>query len=102
MAGGRVRILKFFGPCLWHDKMHPRAALPHYHTIPHIDTLKIYSCGKHGGKRRNCLEQAISPFLTMFSTPSGTYFLFQMLFKMLSAICLNLDESKILSYGNGF
>ena len=30
--------------------------------MPHFDTLKIYSCGK----------QAISPFLTMFSTLYGT------------------------------
>ena len=52
--------------------------LTHYHTIPHFDAPKTYSCGKHCGKhcekRRNCLEQAISPFLTMFSTLFGTYF----------------------------
>ena len=30
-------------------------ALSYYHTIPHFDTLKIYSCGKHCEKRRNCL-----------------------------------------------
>ena len=29
--------------------------LTHYHTIPHFDTLKICSCGKHCEKRRNCL-----------------------------------------------
>ena len=29
--------------------------LTHYHTIPHFDTPKIYSCGKHCEKRRNCL-----------------------------------------------
>ena len=29
--------------------------LTHYHTIPHSDTLKIYSCGKDCEKRRNCL-----------------------------------------------
>ena len=23
--------------------------------MPHFDTLKIYSCGKHSEKRRNCL-----------------------------------------------
>ena len=43
------------------------------HTVPHFDALKIYSCGKHCVKRRNCLQQAISPFLTMFSTLYGTY-----------------------------
>ena len=74
----------------------------HYHTMPHFDALKIHSCGKHYEKRRNCLEQAISPFLTMFSTLHGTYFSFWMHFKMSSAICFNLDQSKILSSGNGF
>ena len=29
--------------------------LTHYHTMPHFDTLKIYGCGKHCEKRRNCL-----------------------------------------------
>ena len=28
--------------------------LTHYHTIPHFDALKIYSCGKHCEERRNC------------------------------------------------
>ena len=48
----------------------------HYHTIPHFDGLSIYSCRKHCEKRRNCLLQAISPFLTMFPTLYGTYFPF--------------------------
>ena len=30
-------------------------ALTNYHTILHFDALKIYSCGKHCEKRRNCL-----------------------------------------------
>ena len=37
----------------------------------------------------------------MFSTLYGTYFSFQMHFKMSSAICFNLDQSKILLSGNG-
>ena len=37
----------------------------------------------------------------MFSTQNGTYFSFLMHFKMLSAICFNFDQSKILSSGNG-
>ena len=48
----------------------------HYHTMRHFDALKIYSFGKHCEKRRNCLEQAISHFLTMFSTLYGTDFSF--------------------------
>ena len=38
-----------------------------------FDALDIYSFEKHCEKRRNCLEQAIFPFLTMFSTLYGTY-----------------------------
>ena len=29
--------------------------LTHYHTMLHFDALKIYSCGKHCEKKRNCL-----------------------------------------------
>ena len=61
----------------------------------------MYCCGKHCEKRRNCLLQAISPFLIMSSTLYGTYFRFHMHLKMSSAICFNLDQSKILSFGNG-
>ena len=32
-----------------------QCCLTHYHTMPHFDALKIYSCGKHYEKRRNCL-----------------------------------------------
>ena len=75
--------------------------LTHYHTMPHFDTLKIYRCGKHCEKRRNCLSQAISPFLTMFSTLYGTYFSFYMHFEMSSVNCFNFDQFKILSSNNG-
>ena len=37
----------------------------------------------------------------MFSTLYGIYFSFQMHFKMSSAICFNLGQSKIFSSGNG-
>ena len=69
--------------------------------MPHFDALKIYSCGKHFEKRRNSLKQAIAHFLSMFSTLSDAYFKFQMRFKMSSAIRFYLDQSKILSSGNG-
>ena len=32
----------------------PRS-LTHYLTVLYFDALKIYSCGKHRKKRRNCL-----------------------------------------------
>ena len=69
--------------------------------MTHFDALKMYSCAKHCEKRKNCLVQAISPFFTMFSTLYGTYFSFEIHFKMYSAICFNLDQSKILSSGKG-
>ena len=55
--------------------------------MPHFDALKMYRSGKHREKRRNCLL--------------GTYFSSKMHPKMSSAICFNLDQSKILSFGNG-
>ena len=57
--------------------------------MPHFDAVKIYSCGKYCEKRRNCL----------FSIVYGTYFSFEMHFKMSTAIYFNLDKSKILSSG---
>ena len=47
-----------------------------------------------------CNKQ-LSPFLAIFSTLYVTYFPYEMYFKMSSAICFNLDKSKILSSGNG-
>ena len=47
-----------------------------YHTIQHFDALMTYNCRKHSEKRKNCLLQAISPILTMFTTLHGTYFRF--------------------------
>ena len=52
-------------------------------------------------KKGKIAKQAISPFLTMFSTLYATYFSFQMHFKMSSTICFNLDQSKLLSSDNG-
>ena len=74
--------------------------LTQYHTLPSFDALKIYGCGKHCEKRRNCLQQTISPFFTIFSTLHGPYFSFEIHFKMSSAIFSNLDQSEILSFGN--
>ena len=71
--------------------------------MPRSDPLKIYNCGKHCEKRKNCLLQAIFPFLTLFSTLYDTIFLFQILifhFKMSSAICFNFDKSKFFSSSN--
>ena len=53
------------------------------------------------GKGEIACNQQIYPFLTMFSTLYGSYFPFYMHFKISSAIFFNLDQSKILSSGNG-
>ena len=45
--------------------------------------------------------QAISPFPTMFSTPSKTEITIFVTFNLSSANALNLVTSKILSCGNG-
>ena len=50
------------------DDVNNRHDLTNYQEIPHFDSLVIYSSGKHCEKRRNCLEQAIFPFLKMIST----------------------------------
>ena len=46
-----------------------------------------------------CYKQFLL-FSHKFSTLHGTYISFSMHFKMASAICFNLDQSKILSSGN--
>ena len=96
-----ILCILLFTYCIFKGPFHRIVnGLTYYHIMPNFDALKIYSCGKHCEKRRNCLEQAISSFLTMFSTLYGTYFSFQVHFGMSSAICFNLDQSKILSSGN--
>ena len=72
-------------------------SLTHYHTISHFDTLEVYSYEKHCEKRR---LQAISLFLTMFST-LYIYFPVQKYIKMSPAICVSMDQSKILLSGYG-
>ena len=69
--------------------------------MPYFHSLKINDRGKHCEKSRNCLLQAMSPFLTRFSTLYDTHVLFKMHFKMSSVMRFNLDQSKILSSGNG-
>ena len=60
---------------------------------------------KHRGKRRNCLLRAISPFPTVFQKAcfpeAWEGVIVWEWVKMWSAICFNLDQSKILSSGNG-
>ena len=48
----------------------------------------------------SCKKQFLL-FPKMFSNLYGTYLSFEMHFKMLSAFCFTLNQSKILSSGNG-
>ena len=41
--------------------------------LPHFDPLKMFSSRKHCKKRKNCLFQAISCFLTVLSIQYGTF-----------------------------
>ena len=38
-----------------YNKIETNVILTHYHTIPHFDALKIYSCRKNCEKTRNSL-----------------------------------------------
>ena len=53
------------------------------------------------GKRRKCWSPAFSPLPTMFSSLSNPNFSFCVTIILLSANALNLDLSKILSFGKG-
>ena len=45
-----------YGVCLEYKQFQHKQGQPSVlHTVPHFDTLKIYSYGKHREKRRNCL-----------------------------------------------
>ena len=68
--------------------------------MPHFDALKIYAVENIVRKGEIACYEHFLLFSQCF-LPYGTYFSFYMQFKMSSAICFNLDQSKILSSGNG-
>ena len=76
--------------------------LTHYHTMRHFDALKIYSCGKHCDKRTKLLVTSNFSFShNVFYSRCCLFFILNAL-KMSSAVFFfNLDQSKILSSGNG-
>ena len=83
------------------SKFEPCPDLTHYRTIPTFNTSGKESFRKQCGKRRKCWCTAFSPFPTMFSTLPKMYFKFSITFILLSANAFNLEQSKILSSGNG-
>ena len=40
-------------------------SLTHYHTMPHFDALKIYSCGKQGNKQFLLFLQCFLPYMAL-------------------------------------
>ena len=66
-----------------------------------MSELKAFANGVTNVTQMNKIVFTICCWLQQFSTLYGTYFPLSILFKMSSAICLNLDQSKILSSGNG-
>ena len=83
-------------------KLHKWFSLTLYHTIPTFNDPKKESFWKHCGKWTKCWLPAFFPFATMFSTLSKTYFSFWATFSLSSANALNLDSSKIVSFGKEF
>ena len=49
---GRKSWLPAFSPI---PTVFSKAFLTHYHTMMHFDVIRIYCCGRHYEKRRNCL-----------------------------------------------
>ena len=66
--------------------------------MPNFDTLKIFGCGKHCEKRRNCLKQAISPLLTMFSTLCTLWHLFFILNALSNVVCNLFQFGPVLNF----
>ena len=69
--------------------------------MPHFDALKIYGCGNIVRKGEIACNKQFLLFSPCFIPCTALNFSFQMHFKMSSAICVNLDQSKILLSGNG-
>ena len=77
------------------------SSLIHYHTIPIFDAPEKEAFRKHCGKRRKCWLPAFSPFPTMFSTLHNTNFKFSVTFILSPGNAFNLEQVRILSFGNG-
>ena len=69
--------------------------LTHYHTMPHIDQLKIYSSGKHCNKQFLLFSKCFPHYMALIFHFKCTSF------KMWSANSFNVDQSTILSSDNG-
>ena len=85
---------------LYQTISHSPFLLPYPFTT-HSPDFEKEAFRKHFGKRRKCWWPAFSPFPKMFSTFPTTKFKFWFTFILSSACALNLDRSKICSFGKG-
>ena len=69
------------------------------HTITTFNDPAEGPYGRHCGEKRKRWIQAFSPFPTMLSTIPWTNLKFSVTIILSSANALNLDQSKILSFG---
>ena len=69
--------------------------------MPYFDALKIVAVENILRKGEIACNKQFLLFSQCFSSLYGTYFSLSMYFKLSSAICFNMDQSKILSSGNG-
>ena len=93
-----ITSLAFFSRVIEH------LLLTHYHTMPNFDYYYNNNIAVENIVRKG--ESACKKQFLLFSQSfllyiAQIYFSFYMHFKMLSAICFNLDRCKILSSGNG-
>ena len=65
----------------------------------YVSAVQVFR--KHCGKRRNCSQQAISSFPSVFSTLLENFLPFSSNSKLSSANSLSLEESKICCLGKG-
>ena len=75
------------------------SSLTLYHTILTFNDPEKEGFCKHCGKRRKCWLPAFSPFPAIISTLTKTEIFILATLNLSSANALNLDHSKILSFG---
>ena len=66
----------------------------------YVSVVQVFR--KHGGKRRNCSERAISPFPTVSSTSLKNLLQLLSNLKLLAANSFSLEESKICRLGKSY
>ena len=107
-------VLRQAGQKLLHNSVEPFHNHLHFHLHlkkiminpfpkkPGFHMSVVQTFWKHYGKRRNCLRQAISPFLTRFLYPFRELSVNLINLKLSSSNSFSLEESKICHLGKGW